>query len=75
MAAFALGRLGWTTAAGWLPPGMVYQAGAGGAGPAWLVGPALAAGLAVLVSRRALAGCDAQLRRWYDRHHGDKVMS
>ena len=27
------------------------------------------------VARRALFSCDAELRRWYERHHGRKVMS
>ena len=54
---------------------MVYRAAAGRAGAAWLIGPALTAALTLVVARRALAGCDAQLRRWYDQNHGNKVMS
>src|SRR5262249_53704162 len=52
LAAFGLGRLGWPHAAGWLPPGMVYQA-ASGAGLGWLLGPVLAAALALAVGRYA----------------------
>jgi hypothetical protein len=75
LGAFALARLGWPVAAGWLPPGMVYRAGAGAGGLAWLLGPALAAALCLVVARHSLATCDTTLRRWYDAHHGSKVMS
>jgi hypothetical protein len=75
LGAFALARLGWPALADVLPPGMVYRAGAGPAAAAWLPGPALAAGLTLLLSRRSLAECDARLRRWYDQHHGSKVMN
>jgi hypothetical protein len=75
LGAFALTRLGWPLAGACLPPGMVYRAGAGPVVLAWLVGPILTAGLALLVTRRSLAECDARLRRWYDQHHGSKVMN
>jgi hypothetical protein len=75
LAAFALARLGWPLLGHALPPGAVYRAGAGPTAPAWLLGPMLAAGLTVVVARRALARCDAQLRRWYDENHGRKVLT
>ncbi|MFO0844456.1 MAG: hypothetical protein U0797_19015 [Gemmataceae bacterium] len=74
LASWALGRAGLPLVAGWLPPGMVYRAAAGPLAPAWLVGPVAVAALTLLVARTALAGCDAQLRRWYDVHHGSKVL-
>ena len=75
MGAFALARLGWPLAGAWLPPGMVYRAAAGSPVLAFLVGPCLVAGLTLLVAQRSLATCDAQLRQWYDQHHGSKVMN
>jgi hypothetical protein len=74
LGAYALARAGCPAAAAWLPPGMVYRAGAGAVGAAWLVGPCLAAALALLVGRLSLMRCDAHLRQWYDRNHGSKVM-
>jgi hypothetical protein len=55
-----------------LPPGMVY----GLQGPAtWvgLAGPTVAAALTLTVAGHALRHADAELRRWYDLHHGQKV--
>ena len=75
LAAYGLARLGWPLAGAWLPPGMVYRAGAGSPGLAWLVGPFLTAGLTLMVARRSLAQCDARLRQWYDQHCGSKVMN
>jgi hypothetical protein len=72
LAAVALARLGLPTVASWLPPGMVYAAGGS---PTWLIGPAAAAALTLALGRRTLAGCDADLRRWYDRNAGAKVMA
>lgn len=74
LAAWALGRAGLPLVAAWLPPGMVYRAGAGPLVLAWLVGPVAVTALTLVVARTALAGCDAQLRRWYDRHHGSRVL-
>jgi hypothetical protein len=71
LATVALHRLGLPTAATWLPPGMVYAAGDGAL--AWLVGPAAAAALTLLLARQTLARCDASLRRWYDDNAGRKV--
>lgn len=76
LAAVALAKLGLPAVASWLPPGMVYVAAAGtSASLVWLVGPAVAAGLTLLVARSSLADCDARLRRWYDENAGAKVMT
>ncbi len=75
MGAIALTELGWPIAGAWLPPGMVYRAGAGSVPLTWLVGPIFTAGLALMVARRSLTECDARLRQWYDQHHGSKVMN
>ncbi len=75
LAAWGLARFGWPLQGHWLPPGAVYSAGTGPASPAGLVGPFIVAGLTLLVARRSLGQCDAQLRRWYDENCGRKVMS
>ena len=72
LAAFALYRLGWPALAALTPPGAVYGAGAATVG--W-VGPLLAAILTLAVAQRSQARCDRDLRRWYDRSHGQKVMT
>jgi hypothetical protein len=75
LGAFGLARLGWPVVAAMVPPGMVYRAGTGPVAASWLLGPCLAGGLTLLLARRCLAECDARLRRWYDAHHGSKVMN
>ncbi len=75
LAAWALARAGLPLLAGWLPPGMVYRAGVGPFALAWLVGPLVVTALTLWIARTALAECDARLRRWYDLHHGSKVMT
>jgi hypothetical protein len=57
-----------------VPPGSVYQLGAGLAGASGLAGPVLAAALTLVLARSSLARCEDDLRRWYDRHHGQKVV-
>jgi hypothetical protein len=72
LATFVAYRLGFTGLAACLPPGSLFFADRFGLG--WLIGP-IAAGLTTLVvARLALARCDPSLRRWYDRHHGVKVV-
>jgi hypothetical protein len=75
LAAYALTRLGGPLLGALAPPGLVYSAHIPAVSPAWLLSPVLLAALTLVVSRRSLRDCDAQLRRWYDRHHGQKVMS
>jgi hypothetical protein len=72
---FALVRLGWPLAGGWLPPGMVWQASYSSLSLGWLVGPVAVAALALFITRMSLARCDARLRRWYDENHGSKMQS
>jgi hypothetical protein len=57
------------------PPGSVYAATARVPGPLWAVGPALVAVVALIVGRVALARCEPELRRWYETHHGRKLMT
>jgi hypothetical protein len=73
--AFALHRAGWPLLAALVPAGAVYEVSSGL--PAWagLTGAILAAVIALLIARVALANCDRELRRWYELHHGRKLMS
>ncbi len=73
--AFALDRLGCPLLGSLLPPGAVYRAGTAAPTVVWLLGPVLIAGATLLAARRSLLQCDAELRRWYDRNHGSKVLS
>jgi hypothetical protein len=73
--AFGLAHLDWPTTSTLLPPGAVYRAAAEPASFAWLAAPVLIAALTLTVARRALRHCDADLRDWYDRHHGHKMLS
>jgi hypothetical protein len=72
--AFALYRAGWPALAALVPPGSVFAAGKETPTWVWLAGPVLAALAALGVARFALARCDGELRQWYDRHHGSKVI-
>jgi hypothetical protein len=74
LAAWACARAGSPALAALLPPGMVYGA-QGAVSWSWLAGPVAAAALTLAVSRRSLRHGDADLRRWYDLHHGHKVMA
>ncbi len=75
VAACVLGRLGVPTLAQLLPPGGVYGAAYGTPAGVWVLGPLLAAMLTFWVARRSLHQCERELRRWYDQHHGQKVMT
>lgn len=57
------------------PPGLVYSAHLPASSLSWLLGPMLLAGLTLVLAKSSLRDGDAQLRRWYDQHHGQKVMS
>src|SRR5262249_32326062 len=57
-----------------VPPGSVYQPGASREAATWLPGPALGAALTLVLARASLARCEDDLRRWYDRHHSQKVV-
>ncbi|MCI0683671.1 MAG: hypothetical protein L0Y71_16315 [Gemmataceae bacterium] len=60
---------GWPVAAAWLPPGSVFRA-AGNVSWSWLAGPVAAGVAALWIARVARTHCDAELRRWYEQHHG-----
>jgi hypothetical protein len=72
--AFALYRAGWPGLGALVPPGGVYAPGDGTPSWAWALGPVAAGGMALAAGRHALARCDGELRAWYDRHHGSKVL-
>lgn len=56
------------------PPGAVYAATQWPMA-AWFLGPVLIGLAALTVASRARQSCDAQLRRWYSLHHGQKVRA
>jgi hypothetical protein len=72
--AFALGRMGWSGVAAMLPPGAVFHASGSLAPWMLLPGAVVASGLTLVVARVSLRECDRDLRLWYDKHHGRKVM-
>jgi hypothetical protein len=65
---------GWPVLAGLLPPGSVHALAVRPPGLVWLIGPTITGVVTLLVARVALAHCDRELRRWYDLHHGQKVL-
>jgi hypothetical protein len=75
LAAFGLYWLDWPLLGAILPPGVVYSAGVRASSLASLMGPALSAAVALAVARNALTHCDAELREWYDRNVGKKVLT
>jgi hypothetical protein len=75
LAAYGLYAAGWPLLGGLLPPGVVYRAGAEAASWLGLIGPTVCAALTLVVARRALRRCDAELRDWYDRNAGRKVLT
>jgi hypothetical protein len=72
--AFGLFRLGWPVLAALVPPGSVVQPTTAQPTWTWLPGPLLGGLLMLTLARRALHRCDAELRRWYDLHHGQKLI-
>jgi hypothetical protein len=75
LAAYGLARLGGPILGALVPPGLVYSAHVPAGSLGWLLGPLLLTAVTIFVTRRSIRACDAQLRRWYDQHHGQKVMS
>ncbi len=57
-----------------LPPGAVFLALADGPSLKWLPGPILMGILAILIGRKARSHCDRELRLWFDRNQGRKVL-
>jgi hypothetical protein len=72
--AFGLSQAGWPLLAALVPPGSVYHPGAAAPAVGWLPGPVLGAVACLGTARFARRRCEAELRRWYDRHHGRKVL-
>lgn len=58
-----------------LPPGSVYFGSTTPPNLWWMLGPLVAGGATLWLTRSALAGCDAELRRWYDLHQGNPIAS
>jgi hypothetical protein len=65
-----LARQGWTFWTGLLPPGSVYLSTTTAFTWAYMLGPILGAAATLGVARFSLARCEAQLRCWYEAHHG-----
>lgn len=74
MGTIVLYHLGLAGVAQMLPPGSLFGAGSA-SGETWLIGAVLAALTALAATRMALASCDRELRRWYDRHSGMGVVN
>lgn len=56
------------------PPGFVYAASTSLAPTGCVLGVTLAAMTLVVLHRQALARCEIELQRWYEKFHGHKVM-
>jgi hypothetical protein len=67
-------RGSWSELAVVLPPGSVYGPVGGVPAYQWLAGPILGGLITIACARVALARCESELRRWYDLHHGHKVI-
>jgi hypothetical protein len=72
--AYVLYQTGWPAAAAVLPPGAVYQPSIGQPPHTWLAGPLLAAMAALAATHWGFTRCLGDLHRWYDLHHGRKVL-
>jgi hypothetical protein len=72
---FGLWKLGRSELAALVPPGNVYFAAASSLTSLWLLGATASTLLTLWISRRSLAGCDRELRAWYDRNQGSVLMS
>jgi hypothetical protein len=73
--AYLLYEAGWPLLAALTPPGSVHAVGSGTKSLAWLGGPVLSGAAALVIARQALARCEGDLRAWYERHHGRKVLT
>jgi hypothetical protein len=69
-----LARAGWPALAALVPPGSVFYAADGPRNAWWAAGTVLSAVLTLIWSRFALENCDRELRRWYELHHGSKIL-
>jgi MYXO-CTERM domain-containing protein len=73
--AFALRLLGRPALAALTPPGAVYSAQVGADDSLGSLGLMAAAGVTLFIAWRARRNCDRDLRAWYDRSHGQKVLT
>jgi hypothetical protein len=69
-----LANTDWRFVATLLPPGSVYFGSTGAPDFWWMLGPLCIGTGTLLIARRALWNCDAELRRWYDRNHGINIV-
>jgi len=73
--AFLSAQAGWPGLAALTPPGCVQAASRGAISPGVLSGCLLAGAAALILARQALRHCERDLRAWYERHHGRKVLT
>jgi hypothetical protein len=57
-----------------LPVGAVYEALIGRPSLTWLVGPVATAAVTLVVARTARRQCVGELRAWFDKNQGAKVL-
>jgi hypothetical protein len=74
LATFSLYRAGWPFLGAMLPTGAVYQWASRSSSAVWLVGIVVAGLTALAIARISRARCEVELRGWYGRHHGAKVL-
>lgn len=70
---FAFLRVGWETAAAFVPTAATYLPLRNGLSLSWLAGLLVVVGVAAWLTRRGLERCDAELRAWYDANQGRKT--
>jgi hypothetical protein len=75
LSAFLAYQAGWPFLAALTPPGNVQAASRGMISIEVLIGCLLAGSAALMVARLALENCEGDLRAWYERHHGRKVIA
>jgi hypothetical protein len=74
LGAYVAYQRGWPLLAALVPPGSVYNPTTVQPAATWLPGPFLGAVAALSLARFSFARCDRELRNWYDRNHGQKVV-
>jgi hypothetical protein len=74
LALFGLVKADLGALAGLVPTGLCYLPLRDGVTAAWAVGFVLTGATTVVLARRGLTGCEADLRRWYDRNQGKKSV-
>jgi hypothetical protein len=69
-----LAKTEWRLFAVVLPPGSVYFGSTEAPTLWWMLGPVTAGVLTLVIARRTLVHCEAELRCWYDRNHGINIV-